>query len=124
MALTDLLRRTVPLEYWGNQPASKWMVAATVVAAIYVVAPMAGDGIGADPTTLFEATPLLLAYWTALLAGWLMTRRAAPGWTIHLHRAGCVVYVAPVAISLGALIMGVLLSIALAVGIAKGVLRG
>jgi hypothetical protein len=111
MALDSLLRRAVPLEHWGNLPATGWMIAATVVATLYTGLPLTSDATGINADALFEASPVLLACWAVLLAGWWLTRRSAPGWAIHLHRAGCVVYVAPV----------IGLVVAVAVGVAVGV---
>lgn len=119
MALDSLLRRAVPLQYWGNAPASKWMFVATVIAMLYVGLPLTSDATGINLDTLFELAPVLLACWLALLAGWLLTRRAAPMWAIHLHRAGCVVYVAPVMVIGLAITVSAAVSIALLAGMIR-----
>lgn len=120
MALDSLLRRAVPLEYWSNAPASRWMLAATLVAVGYIGLPLTSDTTGVDLTMLFEASPPLLAGWLALLAGWWLTRRAAPGWAIHLHRGACVLYVAPVIALFVAVAVGVAVGLALLAGIVRG----
>lgn len=120
MALGELLKKAVPLEYWGNAPASRWMLAATVVAMGYIGLPLTSDATGIDLDALFEVSPLLMLCWAALLCGWLATRRAAPGWAIHLHRGLCVVYVAPVFVLVVALTVSAAVGIALLAGIARG----
>lgn len=119
MALSELLKKAVPLEYWGNMPATGWMLAATLVAILYTGLPLTSDATGVNLDALFELAPVLLAGWLALLAGWWATRRAAPGWAIHLHRAGCVVYVAPVIGLVVAVAVGVAVGLALVVGMVR-----
>jgi hypothetical protein len=119
MALDSLLRRAVPLERWGNLPATGWMLAATAVAALYTGLPLISDAMGLDLTALFEASPVLLAGWLVLVCGWWLTRRAAPGWAIHLHRGACVVYVAPVIGLVVAVAVGVAVGVALVAGMVR-----
>jgi hypothetical protein len=120
MALAELLKKAVPLEHWGNLPATGWMLAATVVAVLYVGLPLTSDATGINLDALYELAPVLLTGWLVLLASWWVTRRAAPGWAIHLHRAGCVVYVLPV---IGLAVM-VAVSVAVAVALVAGMVRG
>jgi hypothetical protein len=87
---------------------------------VYLATPLIGDAINVDMTVFFEVGSVFVLGWLALLAGWLATRRSAPGWSIHAHRAACALYVAPLAVCVGLIVAGAALAITLTIGYFKG----